>query len=81
MVIKNKQKDKTETNLLILISSRIIEATNERDLAKYNKKHFDDTKDQWLMEGAASRRDPIHKLYFGATNLETFGDDFIFKHT
>lgn len=80
-LFKNKQKSKTETNLLILISTRIIEPTNERDLAKFNKKHFDQYRGNLAeLEGAASRRDPIHKMYFGASGVEKFSEDFIFKN-
>jgi len=80
-LFKNKQKEKIDENLLILISTRIVEPKNAKDLSRYNKKHFDQyrgTLDN--LEGATSKRDPIHKIYFKEDKTERISQDFIFEH-
>lgn len=80
-LFKNKRKAKVEQNLLILLSTRIIEPNNGKDLDRYNKKHFDRYQENLgFAIGASSPRDPIHKMFFESDNkLEKIGDDFIFK--
>lgn len=80
-LFKNKRKAKVEQNLLILLSTRIIEPNNSKDLDRYNKKHFDRYQENLgFAIGASSPRDPIHKMFFESdSKLEKLGDDFIFK--
>lgn len=80
-LFKNKQKRKVEQNLLILLSTRIIEPANTKDLDRYNQKHFDRYQENLSFGiGASTPRDPIHKMFFESHNaLEKVGDDFIFK--
>lgn len=78
---KNKSKVEQKQNLLILVSTRIIEPTNPSDLAIYNKKHTDeyrDTVDELLT--ISEQRDPIHKMFFepGINSTEKMVDNFIF---
>jgi len=82
-LFRNKQKNKTDENLLILLSTRIIEPNNQKDLDRYNQKHFDRYQENLsLAQGAVSPRDPIHKMFFEAdAALEKVGDDFIFKRS
>jgi general secretion pathway protein D len=79
---KNKRKVQDKQNLLILVSARIVEPTNPKDLAIYNNKHIGEyhaTLSQ--LQTASENRDPIHNLFFapaiGDTEREI--DDFIFK--
>jgi general secretion pathway protein D len=82
-LFKSKQKNKTNENLLILLSTRIIEPNNTKDLDRYNQKHFDRYQENLsFAKGAISPRDPIHKMFFESdTALEKVGDDFIFKRS
>lgn len=82
-LFRNKQKNKTDENLLILLSTRIIEPNNTKDLDRYNQKHFDRYQENLsFAKGAISPRDPIHKMFFESdTALEKVGDDFIFKRS
>lgn len=82
-LFKNKQKKKLQQNLLILLSTRIIEPTNAKDLDRYNQKHFDRYQENLSFGiGASTPRDPIHKMFFESNNaMEKVGDDFIFKRT
>jgi general secretion pathway protein D len=79
---KNKHKMQDKQNLLILISARIVEPTNPKDLAIYNSKHigeYHSTLNQ--LQTVSDNRDPIHRLFFdpalGDTEREI--DDFLFK--
>jgi hypothetical protein len=66
-----------------LLSTRIIEPSNTKDLDRYNQKHFDRYQENLsFAKGALSPRDPIHKMFFESdTALEKLGDDFIFKRS
>lgn len=80
-LFKNKQKAKVDENLLVLISTRIIEPKNTKDLGRYNKKHFDQYRGTLTnLEGATSKRDPIHKIYFQEDRTERLSQEFIFEH-
>lgn len=79
-LFKNKQKTREEQNLLVLISTRIIEPTNQKDLGMYNDKHLDQYHKNLNLLEMSNGRDPIHKLFFQAdSSTEKLGDDFIFK--
>lgn len=79
---KNKSKVEQKQNLLILVSTRIIEPTNPADLALYNKKHTDEyrnTVDELIT--VSEQRDPIHRVFFepGVNSTERMVDEFLFN--
>ena len=82
-LFKNKNKTRIKSNLLVLITVRIIEPSNRRAFNEFTKDHvieYNATVDE--MEGPASnRRDPIHRWFFderwGAT--EKAADKFMYK--
>jgi len=64
-LFKNKRKEESKGNLLILVSTKIIKPGAEGDLKRFTNKHIDDyygTLDQ--MYAIGQKKDPIHKLFF-----------------
>ncbi|MGB8367228.1 MAG: hypothetical protein WCD44_02610 [Candidatus Babeliales bacterium] len=64
-LFKNQSKTEQKQNLLILVSSRIIEANSERVAHEFTEERITDyygTIDS--MHQATQNRDPIHKLFF-----------------
>lgn len=78
---KNKRKREQKQNLLILVSTRIIEPTDPTDLTIYNTKHTDEYRKTISELGILTEeRDPIHKLFFSPRpdSTEKIVDDFLF---
>jgi general secretion pathway protein D len=79
---KNKRKMQEKQNLLVLISARIVEPTNPKDLAVYNNKHISEYHASLgSLQTVSDNRDPIHRLFFapGEGSTEAEIDDFMFK--
>jgi general secretion pathway protein D len=80
-LFKNKSKDADKENLLVLISTRIIDPQEQTRVRKYNKEKINDyygTMDD--MYDIADKHDPIHKLFFAENDNGTnVVDDFLFK--
>ncbi|GMU19440.1 MAG: hypothetical protein AMXMBFR12_06320 [Candidatus Babeliales bacterium] len=78
---KNKQKVDTKSNLLVLISSRIIEPTTDEDLVKFTQNHISDYTDMANeMVYPSERRDPVNRFFFAPPPLnETVTDEFIYR--
>lgn len=81
-LFKNKQKTQTKQNLLILISSRILESEEEGAAKRFTDMHvaeYDGTLD--TMYSATKMNDPIHKMFFESkeTDVELFVEDYIFE--
>ena len=78
---KNKQKIDNKENLLILISSRILEPDAQEAITAYTNSHITDYTDTLNeMRIGAERRDPIHRWFFSPDNLnERATDDFIYS--
>jgi len=81
-LFKNKKKTQNKENLLILISSKIIEPYSDKNFKEFSQAHIDDyyeTIDQ--MGTLAENRDPINRLFFerATEKTEHAVDDFIFK--
>ncbi len=80
-LFKNQSKIEQKQNLLILVSSRIIEPRSERIAHEFTEERIADyygTIDGMRQE--AQKRDPIHKLFFeGAIEHERTAEDFLLK--
>lgn len=81
-LFKNKQKTQTKQNLLILISSRIIEPQEEGGGKRFTDMHiaeYDGTLDTMYM--ATKTKDPIHKMFFESKedDVEALVEDYIFE--
>lgn len=78
---KNKQKVDTKSNLLVLISSRIIEPTTDEDLIKFTQNHISDYTDMANeMVYPSEKRDPVNRFFFAPPPLnETVTDEFIYR--
>lgn len=81
-LFKNKSKSQTKDNLLILISTQIIEPEKEEAVGKFTQTHIQDyygTMDE--MRNVSERKDPIYRAFFeekkGST--EKIMDDFLLK--
>jgi hypothetical protein len=79
---KNRQKHQDKQNLLILVSARIVEPTNPKDLGMYNQKHiaeYESTLSEF--HTLAENKDPIHRLFFAPQydSTEKQIDDFLFN--
>ncbi|RTL07203.1 hypothetical protein EKK58_03440 [Candidatus Dependentiae bacterium] len=80
-LFKNKQKAQQKDNLLILISSHIIDSHASETVKDMTQKHVDEyysTLGQ--MVDAAARKDPINKMFFeeGKKSLITQAEDMLF---
>lgn len=71
-LFKNKQKTQEKQNLLILISSSIVEPNAEEAAMQFTNKHVDQY-DGMLeeMRQINDDRDPIRKVFFDSKNLDT----------
>jgi Flp pilus assembly secretin CpaC len=80
-LFKNKQKVDNKENLLILISSRILEPDAHETVTAYTNTHINDYTDTLNeMRVGAERRDPINRWFFAPDNLnERATDEFIFR--
>lgn len=62
---KNKQKVVTTTSLLVLISTRIIEPLEEKEIERFSNEHitgYEQTIND--MNNTYAHRDPIHRMFF-----------------
>lgn len=80
-LFKNKQKTDSKSNLLILISSRIIEPEANQTATAFTNNHLSDYTDTINeMYRPAERRDPVNRWFFNRENLnESATDEFIFR--
>jgi general secretion pathway protein D len=78
---KNKSKRNSKSNLLVLISSRIIEPQSHDAVAAFTNDHITDYTDTLNeMYYPSERRDPVNRWFFGQKNLnDTATDEFIFR--
>lgn len=78
---KNKQKTDTKSNLLVLISSRIIEPTADEDIIRFTQNHITDYTDLAnQMTYPSEIRDPINRWFFASPALnESVTDEFIYR--
>jgi general secretion pathway protein D len=80
-LFKNKQKTDTKSNLLVLISSRIIEPTADEDIIRFTQNHitdYTDTANEMIYP--SENRDPINRWFFAPPPLnESVTDEFIYR--
>lgn len=81
-LFKNKRKAQDKNNLLILISSRIIEPKKEQKIETFTQEKITGYNGMLSsVEGVYQRRDPIHHAFFAEDNDSTSKvvDDFLFQ--
>ncbi len=81
-LFKNKRKIIDQENLLILISTRIIEPQETAEVREYTREYIQGyDHDLSLMQDVSEKHDPIHKLFFESSkgSTEQAMDDFLFK--
>lgn len=80
-LFKNKQKVDTKSNLLVLISSRIIEPNSDEDIIRFTQNHITDYTDTANeMVYPSERRDPVNRWFFAPPALnESVTDEFIYR--
>lgn len=83
-LFKNKQKTQDKENLLILISTRIIEPKSEKDVREFTNERVADyygSLDE--MYNPTERHDPIHSIFFQGAEQKTekFVEDYLFERT
>ena len=78
---KNKTKNANKSNLLILISSRIIEPNAHDAITAFTNDHITDYSDTLNeMRYPDQRRDPINRWFFNQKNInETAADEFVYR--
>lgn len=78
---KNKTKTASKSNLLILISSRIIEPQASEAITAFTQNHITDYTDTINeMYHPSERRDPVNRWFFRPKDLnERATDEFIFR--
>jgi general secretion pathway protein D len=80
-LFKNKQNMNNKSNLLILISSRIIEPESMQTATAFTDDHITDYTDTINeMRHPAEKRDPINRWFFDQRSINDVAtDEFIFK--
>ena len=80
-LFKNKTKIKTKSNLLIMISSRIIEPGAGEAITAFTNDHITDYTDTLNeMYLPSERRDPVNRWFFASEDLnETATDEFLYR--
>jgi type II secretory pathway component GspD/PulD (secretin) len=80
-LFKNKSKSDSKSNLLILISSRIIEPEAHDAVTAFTHDHITDYTDTLNeMYYQTDKRDPINRWFFGQKNLnDPATDEFLFR--
>lgn len=80
-LFKNKSKSDTKSNLLVLISARIIEPTADDDIIKFTQNHITDYTDTANeMVYPSEIRDPVNRWFFKPTPLnEAVTDQFLYR--
>lgn len=81
-LFKNRSKDNQQTNMLILISSQIIDPRDKATSARFTERHINDyygTIDS--MHDIAENRDPIHNMFFAEApkSIERRVESYIFE--
>lgn len=80
-LFKNEQKTSSKSNLLILISSRIVEPDSDQALTAFTNTHiadYTDTRNE--MYTTNSTRDPINRWFFDQKNAnENATDEFVYR--
>lgn len=80
-LFKNKQKVDSKSNLLVLISSRIIEPNSDEDIIRFTQNHitdYTDTANEMIQPSEV--RDPVNRWLFKASPLnESVTDEFIYR--
>jgi general secretion pathway protein D len=79
---KNKRKQERKTNLLVLISTQILQPEDRERINKYTSAHIDDYEgDLGELRHLENYKDPIHKTFFAETRdrAEETVDNFIFR--
>lgn len=78
---KNKQKADSKSNLLVLISSRIIEPNTDEDLVRFTQNHitdYTDTANEMIQPSEI--RDPVNRWFFKSPSLnESVTDEFLYR--
>lgn len=83
-LFKNKRKGETKENLLILISTRIIEPFAKQDVASFTREHlYDYSADIKTMKAVVNKQDPIDRFLFKSKSDSTSEtmDRHIFQNT
>lgn len=81
-LFKNREKDQSKTNLLILVSTRIIQPEATELINQYTHNHVTEYQgDIVAMADKPDKRDPIHRWMFQAApdSTEQVMDDYLFK--
>jgi len=81
-LFKNKSKQEEKENLLILVSTRLVEPKDLIDLDIYNKKHTDEYGHSiGELISLSETRDPIHNVFFKEqpTDTDILLDHFLFE--
>ncbi len=79
---KNKRKQERKTNLLILISTQILQPEDRQRMNQYTSAHIGDYEgDLDQLRHLENYKDPIHKTFFAETKdrAEEMVDSFIFR--
>lgn len=80
-LFKNKSKTDSKSNLLVLISTRILEPETDDAAIAFTNEHISDYTDTLnQMYYPSERRDPVNRWFFPRTNLnESATDEILFK--
>ncbi len=81
-LFKNKSKQAVKTNLLILISSRIIDSAKEKDIKRFTSERIDGYYGTMQeMRDVSEKKDPIYKVFFEPKedDVEKTVESFIFE--
>lgn len=80
-LFKNRKKTQEKTNLLILLSTRIVQPQKGMQGAFTAERIKEYRDDLYVMDSATQKRDPIDRWMFASTerNTEKVMDDFLFK--
>jgi len=81
-LFKNREKEEAKGNLLILVSTKIIEPGSEEAIKRFTNKHIDDYYGALgQMYAIGQNKDPIHKLFFEESkkSVEQRVEDLLFK--
>ncbi|MCX5922789.1 MAG: hypothetical protein NTX86_05700 [Candidatus Dependentiae bacterium] len=80
-LFKNKRKTQTKENLLVLISTRIIDPLTDASQPATQEKIKDYHNSINEMEDPTNKRDPIHRMFFAnsAASTDKIMDEYMFK--
>lgn len=83
-LFKNRRKSIVKENLIIIVSTRILEPQTETDVNKFTVEHTRDFRDTLqAMNVASDQRDPVYQLYFAPSSQtgENELDNLIFNRS